>query len=307
MASHAYDIQMLIKLESGSILPGALPTRIWTGPGPIDLDIGDGSGSVRWTGTSFANTETQGIVNLEKTSEGFPKRLTVAIAVDGSRDDIRSAVVGADHGPLTTTLIFLARPTAGESLPQYQFGAIQIPNRDPEPTLSLPGSGVRDFIFIGNNTFRFALPVGDREAVRDLLIEGNEIRYGSRSSMTVVYATVASGTTFDVWTVQVEDSDRFGEDNDFAYNFRFVDPPKDQDWSFIVDDAGAPLVIRGRTGEMSYARGLWSFDINNRIHDADRQVVDIWSDSIQQSKYPGDTFFQRCQSIEAGLDFSWPD
>ena len=63
----------------------------------------------------------------------------------------------------------------------------------------------------------------------------------------------------------------------------------------------------GRTGEMTFGDGVWTFEVENRIHDADRLLTDIWSDSVQQANYSGDRFFEFAASIEAGLDFSWPN
>ena len=315
MASESYDLQMLIKLESGVILPTALPTRIWTGPGPIDLDIGDGYGQVRWVGTTFASTETQGVVNIEKTSEGVAKRLSVAVAVDGDREDVRAAIVGADHGPLTTTLLFIAREAAGASLPMQQRSYIKKANADPEPALSIPSIDGPQMLYVGADTFKISEYTDRREEIRNMLVEGNKAKFtgdggttvGQTADVEIVYASVQTGTSFDVWTIQTDGHGSFTEASAGNVLVDFTDPFKDQSWSYVADSAGAPLVVRGRTGEMSYAEGMWTFDINNRVHDADRQTVDIWSDATQQSKYPGDTFFQRCASIEAGLDFDWPD
>ena len=84
-----------------------------------------------------------------------------------------------------------------------------------------------------------------------------------------------------------------------GFGLTLTDPAKDQDWSFIRDGEGRPLVVRGRTGEMEYKDGLWTFEIENRRHDADRVIVDIWSDGVQQSRYSGDLFFEFTGEIEA--------
>ena len=313
MAAEAYEPQMLIKLESGRILPTALPTRMWTGPGPILLDIGDGAGSVQWNGTSFGNTETETAVEIEKTAEGVPKRLSVSVGVDGERDDVRAAITGSDHGPLTTTLLFIVRETAGASLPQQQWSFDKLANADPEPTLSV--SSGNQMLYIGNDTFKITMFTDYREAFRNILVEGNRMELtgdaggvsGQTADAEIVYASVETGTAFDVWTITADGHGSFTEASTGNTLLRAYDPPKDQDWSFITDAAGAPLVVRGRTGEMAYAKGMWTFEVENRVHDADRLLVDIWSDAVQQGAYSGDRFFEFAASIEAGLDISWPN
>ena len=307
MSVEGYEWHQLVKLESAQILPTALPRTLWDGVGSLLLDVGDGHGTRNWVGATFGEIQMGHPTNVQRTAEGIPRRLTVAVAIDESRADIQGAVLGTDHGPLTATIYAIVREKAGASLPQYQFGAFQIPNRDPEPTLTLPQSGTRQFLFIGSNTFKFALPVGDREQLRDLLVEGNQIDYETTTPLTIFYASVATGTDLDIWTVTVDDSYNFAEDSDLAFNLRFFDPPKSQDWQFVQDREGNALVVRGRTGQMNYGNGIWSFEIENRVHDADRLLVDIWSDSVQQANYSGDRFFEFTASIEAGLDFSWPN
>lgn len=79
-----------------------------------------------------------------------------------------------------------------------------------------------------------------------------------------------------------------------------------EDWSLLTDGTEA-RVIKGRSAASTIKNGVWAFDVENRVHDADRLIVDIWSDAVQQSKHPGDLFFSFTASIEEGLDFDWPN
>lgn len=74
----------------------------------------------------------------------------------------------------------------------------------------------------------------------------------------------------------------------------------------VMSDGTDPKVIRGRSAQSTFKGGAWSFEIENRVHDADRLVVDIWSDAVQQGRHTGDRFFEFTASIEAGLDIDWP-
>lgn len=76
-------------------------------------------------------------------------------------------------------------------------------------------------------------------------------------------------------------------------------------WS-VMSDGTDPKVIRGRSAQSTVENGVWAFEVENRVHDADRLIVDIWSDAVQQGKHTGDRFFEFTASIEAGLDFDWP-
>ena len=318
MAAEAFDTQMLIKLESARILPAALPTRMWTGLGPILLDVGDGYGAVQWNGTTFGDIETAGIVNIEKTADGVPKRLSVAVGVDDTRADARAAVTQADLGPLTATLLFVVRETAGPSLPPLSparsNGSLiwrQVPkdaNLDEENT----------FRYLGGDVFELLVRPFHREAISDIAVPGNRIGIipptgQSAADMEIFYASWAASaapnlTGLDIWTIQTDGHGSIAEDTrDGGYELTLSDPFKDQDWRFVQDGNGAPLVIRGRTGEMAYDEGLWTFEIENRVHDADRLLVDVWSDAVQQARYSGDLFFEFTGEIEAGLDFSWPN
>ena len=312
MTAEAFDAQTLIKLESGRILPAGLPTRMWTGPGPILLDIGDGNGSVQWNGASFGNIETDGAVNVEKTAGGVPKRLAIAVGVDGSRGDAQAAIVGTDLGPLTATLLFVVRETAGASLPLYDPGAVsQKANADPEPELT----SVNQVLYAGNDTFKIALPAADRERVGDIAVEGNRLTFsnpdqGTSADVRIVYASAVTGAAFDVWTVFADGHGSLtegGGSSGLTATLQIIDPPKSQDWSFVTDSDGAPLVVRGRTGEMAYNEGLWIFEIEARVHDADRLIVDVWSNATQQARYSGDLFFEFTGELEGGLDISWPN
>ena len=53
MTTATYEGHTLIKLESPQILPTAFPTRLWTGAGPLLLDVGDGNGTANWVGTTL--------------------------------------------------------------------------------------------------------------------------------------------------------------------------------------------------------------------------------------------------------------
>ena len=311
MTTAAFDAQMLIKLESGRILPTALPTRMWTGAGPILLDIGDGAGSVQWNGASFGNIETDGAVNVEKTAEGIPRRLAVAVGVDDRRPEIRAAVTGADLGPLSATLLFIVRETAGASLPPVSLdGYAKVANADPEPTLA-----ANQILYVGNDTFRFSALPSDRERIGGVAVEGNRFQaqaapgVAEAADARIVYASVATGTALDVWTILADGHGTYTEASAGGTNIvvQLLDPVKDQDWSFIADANGAPLVVRGRTGEMAYSGGLWTFEIETRVHDADRLLLDVWSNATQQARYSGDLFFEFTGEIESGLDFSWPN
>ena len=314
MAVEAFDTQMLVKLESGRILPPAFPTRLWTGEGPILLDIGDGYSTVPWIGTTFGNMETEGVVNVEKTAGGIPKRLSVAFGIDDRRGDVRVAITRTDLGVLAATLYFVVRETAGQSLEQEHWSFTKVANADPEPTLSI--SNGLEMLYTGNNTFKIGMWPSEREDFRDILVEGNSIELtgdvgagteGMTADVGVLFATVETGTAFDVWTVTTDGHGSFTEAAAGNTLARFYDPFKDQDWNFVQDRNGLPLVIRGRTGEMAYNAGLWTFDIENRVHDADRLISDVWADSVQRSKYTGDLFFEFTGELEAGLDFSWPN
>ena len=320
MAATAFDTQMLVKLESGRILPTALPTRMWTGPGPILLDVGDGYGAVQWNGTSFGNLETAGVVNVEKTAEGIPKRLSVAVGVDDSLPEVRSAITRTDLGPLTATLLFVVRETAGPSLPPLTPVASSgaNPNLFSKAGKDSDLSAENTFRLNGDGTFDIMVNRNHREAIADIAVEGNRLsisRGATAANVEILYASRRASaapepTGLDVWRVQTDGHGDIPEDGDLSargYDLTFTDPAKSQDWRFVQDAAGAPLVIRGRTGRMIYDAGLWIFDVENRIHDADRLLVDVWSDGVQQSRYSGDLFFEFTGELEAGLDFSWPN
>lgn len=74
----------------------------------------------------------------------------------------------------------------------------------------------------------------------------------------------------------------------------------------LVSDGTDPKVIKGRSAQSTFDKGVWSFEVESRVHDADRLVVDIWSDSVQQARHAGDKGFEFVASIEEGLDFDWP-
>ena len=74
----------------------------------------------------------------------------------------------------------------------------------------------------------------------------------------------------------------------------------------VLSDGTDPKTVRGRSAQSTFNDGVWSFEVENRVHDADRTIVDIWSDAVQQGKHAGDRFFEFTASIEAGLDFDWP-
>lgn len=76
-------------------------------------------------------------------------------------------------------------------------------------------------------------------------------------------------------------------------------------WS-VVSDGTDPKVIRGRSAQSTIDNGVWAFEVENRVHDADRLIVDIWSDAVHSGKFAGDRFFEFAASIEAGLDIDWP-
>lgn len=83
-------------------------------------------------------------------------------------------------------------------------------------------------------------------------------------------------------------------------------PAGSDDWSLLTDGTEA-RVIKGRSAASTIKNGVWSFDVENRVHDADRLVVDIWSDTVQRAKYGGDRGFEFTASIEDGVDFDWPN
>lgn len=74
----------------------------------------------------------------------------------------------------------------------------------------------------------------------------------------------------------------------------------------LMHDGTEPRVIKGRSAQSTFVKGVWSFEVENRVHDADRLVVDVWSDSVHQAKHPGDKGMEFVASIEEGLDFDWP-
>ena len=314
MTAETYETQMLVRLESAQLLPAALPTRMWTGEGSIILDVGNGNEN--WVGTSFAETQLTGVTNIEKTAEGVPKRLSVAVAVDRSRGDVVGSVVGADHGPLTATLYFLVREAAGASLPplvtRRSDGAYLFTQTRKDDSFTEDNS----FRYLGNNEFQFMLLSSHRDAVSDIAVAGNRIAIsgaGLDADMELAYngAWQASASPnpagYDIWTFYTDGHGNIQELNsDGGITVQLSDPFKSQDWDFIKDSRGLPLVIRGRTGEMAFDNGVWAFEIENRVHDADRLLVDVWSDSIQLERYSGDRFFEFTADIEAGLDFAWP-
>ena len=74
----------------------------------------------------------------------------------------------------------------------------------------------------------------------------------------------------------------------------------------LMSDGVEPRVIKGRSAQSTFDNGVWSFEVENRVHDADRLLVDIWSHSVQQARHSGDLFFEFTASIEEGLEFDWP-
>ena len=133
-----------------------------------------------------------GVTGIDATADGIPQRLSVAIGVDQTRDDIRSSVLQRDLGPLNSTIYFVYRETGTE------------------------------------------------------------------------------------------------------------------DWNFITDGT-TPRYIRGRSAQTTFENGMWAFEVENRNHDADRLLTDIWSDAVQQARYSGDKFFEFAASIEEGLEIDWPN
>ena len=129
----------------------------------------------------------------------------------------------------------------------------------------------------------------------------------------IVWASWAASASpdeagFDVWTIRTDGHGNLDENTrDNGVALTLSDPFKDQDWDFVKDRTGAPLIIRGRTGRMNYKDGIWTFEIENRVHDAERLRVDLWSDAVQQADYSGDLFFEFAADIASGLDFSWPN
>lgn len=86
--------------------------------------------------------------------------------------------------------------------------------------------------------------------------------------------------------------------------FVFRDPGAEA-WTLISDGTDAK-VVRGRSAQSTLENGLWQFEVENRVHDANRLIVDIWSDAVQQGRHAGDRFFEFTASIEEGLDIDWP-
>ena len=193
MSSESFDTQMLIKLESPNILPTAFPTRMWTGAGPILLDVGDGAGSVQWTGTTFGNIETAKVADFEKAAEGTPKRITIGIAVDETRSDIRAAIIGRDSGPLTATLYFIVREEAGPSLPPLSIartsGNINWRQRPKDQNLDEENA----FKYLGNDTFDLMVRPFHRKSITEIAVPGNRLKIdntstGKGADMEILYA-----------------------------------------------------------------------------------------------------------------------
>ena len=74
----------------------------------------------------------------------------------------------------------------------------------------------------------------------------------------------------------------------------------------LMSDGTDPKIFKGRSAQSTFKDGVWSFEVEGRVHDADRLLVDIWSASVHQSKHAGDRFFEFAASIESGLEFDWP-
>ena len=74
----------------------------------------------------------------------------------------------------------------------------------------------------------------------------------------------------------------------------------------ILSAGTEPKVIKGRSSQSTLENGVWAFEIENRVHDADRLLVDVWSDAAHRARNLGDRFFEFAASIEEGLDIDWP-
>lgn len=186
-----YDVETLFVLEPTIQPTPPLPTRWWTGRGTLQFDAGDGAGTQSWIGSSFGDTQVSGVSAVEATADGVPQRMSISIALDETRDDIKHSATSRDLGPVAVTILFVYRETGTEA------------------------------------------------------------------------------------------------------------------WSLMSDGADAKT-IKGRSAQSTFEAGMWAFEIERRVHDADRLAVDVWSDAVQRTKHTGDRFFEFAASVEEGLQFDWP-
>ena len=92
-----------------------------------------------------------------------------------------------------------------------------------------------------------------------------------------------------------------------AITIFFVYREADVDAWTLMSDGTEARVIKGRSAQATFENGVWSFEVENRVHDANRLIVDVWSDAAHRAKNTGDAFFEFASSIEAGLEFDWPN
>ena len=92
-----------------------LPTRWWTGPGTLRLDVGDGDGVQSWRGTRWNDQEMMDVGGLGTDVEGVAQRVTISIRESDATNTLIRALNERDLGPIGVKVYKIYRATGAET------------------------------------------------------------------------------------------------------------------------------------------------------------------------------------------------